>query len=408
VITTDANLAATIAAADHSDGRALFQWVIDPVTPEEFQARYYERAVCVIRRENASYYDRLLSVEHLDRVLTTGLAKHPEISLVQNEKTIRSNEYVDDDGRVDPVRATRLFRQGATIIFTHLHQRLPELGRLCEGLEGAFSSRMQTNIYLTPPAAQGFAPHWDTHDVFILQIAGTKHWTIYDTKIPLPLRGQRFDRTVHAIGEPTMEFTLQPGDACYVPRGAIHSARSSDDTSLHITTGLIAHTWVDLLLQAVVAAGIDDVALRQNLPIGWPEMAADGRLTGEYRARIETLVAHIASAPPPFGVLAETLTADYNSLSTGLLRRAVDSNRLTLASLIRMRDDTVAQPSANQQCSIRCGSKELEMPLAALPALEYMRQHRPCAVDALPDDLDDESKLVLVRRLVAEGIVDAS
>src|SRR5215471_18027684 len=200
VITTDANLAATIAAADHSDGRALFQWVIDPVTPEEFQARYYERAVCVIRRENASYYDRLLSVEHLDRVLTTGLAKHPEISLVQNEKTIRSNEYVDDDGRVDPVRATRLFRQGATIIFTHLHQRLPELGRLCEGLEGAFSSRMQTNIYLTPPAAQGFAPHWDTHDVFILQIAGTKHWTIYDTKIPLPLRGQRFDRTVHAIG----------------------------------------------------------------------------------------------------------------------------------------------------------------------------------------------------------------
>jgi hypothetical protein len=378
------------------------------MAPEEFQTRYYERAVCVIRRGDAAYYDRLLSIEHLDRVLTTGLAKPPEISLVQNEKTIRSNEYVDDDGRVDPVRATRLFRQGATIVFTHLHQRLPELGRLCEGLEHAFSSRMQTNIYLTPPAAQGFAPHWDTHDVFILQIAGTKHWTIYDTRIPLPLRGQHFDRTVHSIGDPTMEFTLEPGDACYVPRGAIHSARSSDDMSLHITTGLIAHTWVDLLLQAVVAAGIDDVALRQNLPMGWPEMAADGRLAAEYQTRIEKLVAHIASAPPPFGVMADSLTADYNSLSSGLLKRAIDSNRLTLASLVRMRDDAVAQPSENEQCSIRSGMKELEMPLAALPALEYLRRHQPCAIGALPDDLDDESKLVLVRRLVAEGIVDAA
>src|SRR5437764_804485 len=148
--------------------------------------------------------------------------------------------------RVDPIRATRLFRQGATIIFTHLHQRLPSLGRLCEGLGRRFASRMQTNIYLTPPSAQGFAPHWDTHDVFILQVAGTKRWSIYDTKVPLPLRGQHFDRTLHEPGPVSMEFDLGPGDVCYIPRGAIHSAVSSTDTSLHITTGLIAYTWTDL------------------------------------------------------------------------------------------------------------------------------------------------------------------
>ena len=72
-----------------------------------------------------------------------------------------------------------------------------------------------------------------------------------------------------------------------------------------------------------------------------------------------------------------------------------------------MRDDAEAQPAANDQCSIRCGAKELEMPVAVLPALQYLEQHKPCAAGALPDVLDDESKLVLVRRLMAEGIVDA-
>ena len=400
-----------LTAADTPDRRAdalrIYGWVIDPMTPEEFQARYYERAVCHIRRGTPSYYADLLSIDHLDRVLTTGLAKHPEISLVQNEKTITSNEYVDEGGRVDPVRATRLFRQGATIIFTHLHQRIPSLGRLCEGLGRAFSSRIQTNIYLTPPGAQGFAPLWDTHDVFILQIAGTKHWSIYDTRIPLPLHGQNFDRTVHTTGDVTMEFDLEPGDMVYIPRGAIHSARSSDDTSLHITTGLIAFNWTDLLLQTVVAAGMNEVELRQNLPIGWPEMAGDRQLASEYQARLQRLIEWIARNPPPFDVLADSLVADYNSLTSGLLRRAIDSNMLTLSSAVRMREDVAVEADENgEHCSVRCGSKELEMPGAVLPALRFLQQHRPCSIGALPDVMDEDSKLVLVRRLMAEGIVD--
>jgi ribosomal protein L16 Arg81 hydroxylase len=384
-----------------------YRWVINPMTPDEFRSRYYEKAVCHIRRGNPSYFSELLSIDQLDRVLTTGLAKHPEISLVQNEKNILRQDYVGSDDRVDPVRATRLFRQGATIIFTHLHDRLPSLGRLCEGLEHVFSSRMQTNIYLTPPSAQGFAPHWDTHDVFILQVAGTKHWRIYDTKIPLPLRGQHFDSTVHDTGPVNMEFDLEPGDAVYIPRGAIHSAASSAETSLHITTGLTAYTWTDLLLQAVVAAGMSDVTLRQNLPMGWPARFEDAQLAGEYKARVDRLVAHLSTATPPFSVLGESLSEGYGSLSIGLLQRAILASELTLASVVTMRRDAVAELAADgEQCMIRCGSKEFEMPASALPALRRLEERQACPVGALPDSLDDESKLVLVRRLMAEGIVD--
>jgi len=384
-----------------------YRWVIDPMTPDEFQSRYYEKAVCHIRRDYPSYFSELLTIDQLDRVLTTGLAKYPEISLVQNEKNIRSQDYVDADDRVDPVRATRLFRQGATIIYTHLHDRLPSLGRLCEGLERRFSSRMQTNIYLTPPSAQGFAPHWDTHDVFILQVSGTKHWRIYDTKIPLPLRGQHFDSTLHDTGPVNMEFDLLPGDVAYIPRGAIHSAVSSADTSLHITTGLTAYTWTDLLLQAVVAAGMNDVSLRENLPMGWPARLEDPQLAREYTTRVGRLVAHLSTATPPFGVLGESLSEGYGSLSIGLLKRTILAGELTIGSVVTIRRDAVSALALDgEHCSIRCGSKEFEMPASAMPALRVLEERGRCAIGALPDSLDDESKLVLVRRLMAEGIID--
>ena len=95
---------------------------------------------------------------------------------------------------------------------------MPTLARLCVALGRRFSSRVQTNVYLTPPDTQGFTPHWDTHDVFVLQISDAKRWSIYDTKERLPLRGQRFEPGTPP-GDVSDEFELGPGSAVYLPRG---------------------------------------------------------------------------------------------------------------------------------------------------------------------------------------------
>jgi NAD(P)-dependent dehydrogenase (short-subunit alcohol dehydrogenase family) len=38
----------------------------------------------------------------------------------------------------------------------------------------------QVNAYITPPSSRGFSPHYDVHDVFVLQVAGEKHWRIHE------------------------------------------------------------------------------------------------------------------------------------------------------------------------------------------------------------------------------------
>ncbi|WP_420461677.1 JmjC domain-containing protein [Candidatus Palauibacter sp.] len=56
---------------------------------------------------------------------------------------------------------------------------------------------------------QGFRPHWDTHDVSVLQVVGSKRWRLYDggrlaPHVPVPCR---------ALGQSTGRGTprTQPG-----------------------------------------------------------------------------------------------------------------------------------------------------------------------------------------------------
>ena len=214
-----------------------YAWLLDPVSAAEFEADYYERRLLHVERAAAGYFDPLLSVEDLDAVLGTQRVRHPDVSLVRGDEDLPRSEYADATGTVDPRRVAALFDQGATVIFQQLHHRIPALARQCVALGRRFGSRMQTNIYLTPPRAQGFVAHWDTHDVFVLQLRGRKRWSIYDTPIALPLRGQKFDPAQHRPGAGERPVRARSRQPRLHPRGLMHSAESLDEVSLHVTLG---------------------------------------------------------------------------------------------------------------------------------------------------------------------------
>ncbi len=77
-------------------------------------------------------------------------------------------------GLVDGRTAVEAFRTGATVVFQGLHRSHPPLVDLIAELELELGHPCQANAYLTPPGSQGFAVHSDTHDVFVLQTAGTQ------------------------------------------------------------------------------------------------------------------------------------------------------------------------------------------------------------------------------------------
>lgn len=56
---------------------------------------------------------------------------------------------------------------------------IPKLHLLNASLQEYFHCFVGANSYLTPPNSQGFAPHYDDIEAFILQVEGKKLWKIY-------------------------------------------------------------------------------------------------------------------------------------------------------------------------------------------------------------------------------------
>ncbi len=216
-------------------------------------------------------YRALLSVADLDAFLATDAARSPRVSMAdggrQGGAGVPEDEFTRPDGRADLPRLFALFDRGATLVVSQFHEMHPPLARFCRGLEQVFLHAVQANIYLTPPGAQGFRTHYDTHDVLVLQVEGEKTWRIYPGQpVPRPTRRTPWPGGIEPLGPPEA-LTLRPGEALYVPRGIMHDAAAqAGGHSLHVTVGLLEPSFASVLRLAVDLLEEQEPALRASFP----------------------------------------------------------------------------------------------------------------------------------------------
>jgi len=385
-----------------------FDWAIAPNSPDSFFKDHFEKKPLVIRRGQPGYYKDLLSFEDIDRVVTTMGLSVPEITVTKAGGNITAADFAYESGFIDPVRVNQLFADGATVILSGLHERLPKLARFCRALEAVMSCRVQTNIYMTQAASQGFKAHYDNHDVVVLQVEGSKEWRIYDTPVELPLDSQAFNPHDVEVGEETDRFVLEPGDMAYIPRGLAHDAVANDEPSLHITTGLMLRTWADVLVEAVNVMAHKDADLRRALPPGFANAGFD---PDTHQADFERMVERIASEAP-LGKLMAGFKQDFLTgrmpRVEGQMAELAKLNGLTIGTRVGARAHLVYELThLEDEESVRlvCHGAEIVLPDFAQDPLAFALENRDFPVSDLPGDLDDAGKLVLVRRLVREGLM---
>jgi ribosomal protein L16 Arg81 hydroxylase len=384
------------------------EWLFQPISPATFFQDYYEQKSLHVTRGQPGYFGSLLSVKAIDQMLAGTSPRISDLFLVDAARELTPENYTfansEPPGRIDVPRVYELFRTGATISVSYLHERMPQLAALCEAMEKPFSQHFQTNIYLSPPNAQGFKTHFDNHDVLVLQVSGSKVWTLYDS-IELPLQGQRFDPDKHIAGPATSEFVLNAGDMFYCPRGVYHSARSTDETSLHITLGLIGKTWADLMMEALSEVCVSSVAFRRNLPAGFANGDFDAaRANGTFRALLEEFVAKAQFAPVLERMADDFATSRRPVLPGGL--QELSGPEITARSKVAPRPNLMCRLRAKDaEIRLLFGSSEITFPVFVGEALDFCIKGPAFLVREVPDSLDEAGKVVLVRRLVKEGVL---
>src|SRR5690606_978731 len=123
--------------------------------------------------------------------------------------------------------------------------------RLCAEIGRFIGAPASGNAYLSFNGNGTFGRHWDTHDVFAIQLIGRKRWRIFPPTFPLPLTYQTNQRSGPPCpSDPRLELTLEQGDVLYLPRGWWHHVIPLDEGSFHLSVGVYPPPLYDYVLWA--------------------------------------------------------------------------------------------------------------------------------------------------------------
>lgn len=395
------------AKMDHAPRRAFsFQDIIAPWKPTDFIASHYEKAPLHLQRNNPTYYDGLLTLDDIDRHLTHVGHYFPDIAVANALGDIATSEYTFPNRRIDKARVFQLFDQGCTIVMRRMHLAVPALAALARSAEQFFGCEFQCNAYFTPPGnAQGFKIHYDTHEIFAIQVLGSKHWRLYGTPVALPLGGQDFDRNVVDPGERTGEFVLRAGDLYYLPRGLVHDAVAVEEPSVHITLGMLSQTWTELMIEAMLSVCHENVEFRRNLPIGALGPNADDFAIERSFQDLVGLFAAKAKAGDALERFRDAFVSTRQPLAWGRSSDMLRLSQITTDTMVGIRSEIIHRLlDREDKVVLHVHSSEISFPAAARPALEFALNGRAFRVGDVPL-ADDGSRLILVRRLVKEGVL---
>jgi ribosomal protein L16 Arg81 hydroxylase len=391
-----------------------------------FLSDYWQRAPLHIPRGRRDYFAGLIDMRQVDHLLATQCGR-PEFPISVIGRYLEG-EYAPEPGPADrsqwtPERVHKRLAKGATIRIGNMPHYVPAIRRLASRLETALSSDISINLYLTPPGARAFAAHYDNHDVFILQVDGAKSWTIRSPAEHLPLetifRGREpwlrrmlpWETKLKTLPpiESGRSYRLEAGDLLYVPRGHVHEVRTQESESLHLTVAAPVVTWYEVAVDALLAAARRSPELRQALPAGF---ATDAEVrvgaTEAAPAIVEAVRTHlrVEDVAASLGRLGDQFVHSREGDWQGAAEDMMRSGTIGVDTVLAIRPGLafLARESGAELLLLFAG-RVVRVPVRAASMVDHILEARRFRVGDLPTHLSNESRIVLARTLVENGML---
>lgn len=382
---------------------------------QEFATQYWGAKPLLSRAADLGEdFSDLFSLEAVDELASTRAIRTPFVRMANEGDLLAASKYTGPSGfgaevgdQLDADKVLTEFAGGATLVLQGLHRTWAPLREFTRRLVEELGHPAQVNAYITPASSRGFDPHYDVHDVFVIQIYGSKHWMIHPPVLENPLRDQPWADRADAVAaqarqDPAIDATFEPGDVLYLPRGWIHSATALGSTSIHLTIGVSALTRWDIVEQ-VIARLVDDTELRSSLPIGFDRSETD--VVAQTVAELQRRLGEGVDAPDIERRLRGKLAASTRPEPLLPISTVERLARLSPADVVRWRDGLGASVErSDTQVHVRLRTKTVSLPLEAAAAIDSLVSGGPIAAGSLAG-LDEGSSVVVARRLLREGVL---
>mmetsp|Transcript_24929 Transcript_24929/g.48771 ORF Transcript_24929/g.48771 Transcript_24929/m.48771 type:complete len:561 (-) Transcript_24929:96-1778(-) len=337
-----------LSSSDPNRADQFFAWLIDPVKPSDFAKEYFEKKHLLIQRagkkgqgegdhakpgDDQDAKERADAEDEDDRHYYSGFYGSSDIKAILENEDLKitygqdiditkfaggKRKTLNKEGQAEPEHVWRKFENGCSVRVLRPQEYSDNVCGMLSLMDEYWGRVSGANAYLTPANTQGFAPHYDDVDVYILQLEGRKRWRLYPARGPddvLPLYSSQ-DLDPKELPEPMLDTVLSPGDLLYAPRGTIHQAVAlpGGPASLHLTISSGQRwTFSDymalLLPRAVDLAAESDAAFRASLPRNFQDymgvIHVDKTKLAKKRVAFRDLI---------FGLAKKLITEDYFAL----------------------------------------------------------------------------------------------
>lgn len=265
--------------------------LLGEMTPEDFVANHLHR----LPYSTAGKGNWLRECGSWDTLGTILAAGHEPDLLV-----VRQGERYAGNPPASLPEARQLSEQGYTILVRHVERHDPRIRELADSFARSFLAPVDVHLYVTPAGSHGFSWHYDAEDVFIIQTAGRKEYSLRKNTVhPWPLvdtipRNMRYERELM----PMMKAELWAGDWLYIPCGYWHKAeaRESDEAAISLAVGVMSRSAIGLL-DFLRSRLLDSLLWRQRLPtLGSASPLDKQSTTVRYREIASMLADDVAAA----------------------------------------------------------------------------------------------------------------
>lgn len=418
----------TAVHAREGVGAPALSRLIHPTPAEDFADQVWGRRPLLTSAEErgGDTFADIFSLDAVDELVADRGLRTPFLRVAKDGSTLPERAFTSGGGigagiadQVSEDRLLQLFDDGATLVLQGLHRTWAPVRELSQSLAADLGHPVQANAYITPPQNQGFADHYDVHDVFVLQVHGEKRWTLREPVHLDPLRDEPWTDRREAVEERAahaayLETTLRPGDCLYLPRGWIHSARALGGTTAHVTLGVHAwtrHHLAEILLDRARGRVGQVGQVRTSLPVGLDPTDPDS-LAGDVEAAREALLDALRDLP--VAEVAEVLRARSRATqrpaALAPLAQLAEAERLDTGTVLRLREhlmlDVLPGVEGGEQVILSSRAGRVTIPAAHLPAVDRLVSGEPVTVAELADAavLGPAEGLRLARTLVRRGV----
>jgi hypothetical protein len=231
-------------------------------SPESlFINAFVKKERLVVKAKDAMRAEPLLPVWMLERILVSEHLPAARLTLLREGDVVPAASYRTREGRVRKDMMDALIAEGVSYVIADVSEDVPDIARLTDALARRLGHSVFVNAYVTHGPGGALAPHYDDHDVLVLQVHGKKRWFSHGSPTHAPI-----ERSPDGVdfGPSQWDTLVEPGDALYLPRGEVHHTEVVGNLAVHLTFGIDTKRGVDFG-ESIIAGLRQDPLFREDL-----------------------------------------------------------------------------------------------------------------------------------------------